>query len=138
MKIRVTTSFVSLLPVFGRNVFFIHSNDGLLKILIVIDALKHVANVVSEHTFKSVLLINFFPQSLALFSEAVHLELHVSYDKFKICLDPGEVFDLLIHLGGLLFQDADGLCVWLNVLLKLLDLVVQNKFKLLKLLSFQT
>lgn len=104
---------------------------------VLVDARKHVIDIFFELPLGLILLFNLDPQLLVLNDESLHLHPQISHNQLKVRLDPREVFNLLAHLSGLLFKRPRSLSIRLDVLLKLFNLVIQNKLKLLQLLSLQ-
>ncbi len=123
--------------VFGSDVLLVHPDDASFELFVFVDARKHVIDILLELPLDRILLLDFHPQFSVLKDESLHLHLQISYNQLKIRLDPREVFDLLAHLRGLLFQSPRSLSIRLDILLELLNLVIQHELKLLQLLGLQ-
>lgn len=129
----------SLLSALERGVLvvdplFVHRDDLFAEHLEVFVMFFQIVYVLFELLLLDILLLQLGKEVLLHLNEAGHLELQVLHNQLHVGLDSAEVLYLLFHLGGLFLQIRAHFVIWLDVLLKLLDLVVQHKFELLQFL----
>lgn len=96
----------------------------------------HVAKVILERFNVAKVIGLATVQLVNLFLHSTSFRYEIFNDKIHILVSSFEVNDLGIHTGNLLLHFGDLLLSWTDVSFKLFDLVIQNKFEFLKLLSF--
>lgn len=118
------------------HVHLVEADDSLLELLVVSNGVECVMNLLLELLLFFFLSFEDLTEVAMLTNKTTHSHSKILNDQTEVHEDPLEMSLLLLHLISLLLQFFDGRAPWSDVSLQLLDLVVENEFKLLKFLSF--